>query len=83
MYERVCIICHGPNGDGQGQMYTSELYPFPPASLVNKKVNELPDGQIFHTITYGYGVMGAHANIVRPDDRWKIVLYIRKELQTQ
>ncbi len=81
MFERICFNCHGPHGDGKGYLYTSGLFPFPPASLVNRKVDSIPDGEIFHTITYGYGVMGAHGSIVRPDDRWKIILYIRKELQ--
>ena len=81
MYERICFNCHGPKGDGKGYLFTSGLFPFPPASLVNRKADSIPDGEIFHTITYGYGVMGAHGTIVQPEDRWKIILYIRKELQ--
>lgn len=83
LYDRFCLQCHGPQGDGQGILYTSKLYPLQPASLVNEKVRNLPDGEIFHTITYGYGVMAEHASIIRPEDRWIIVNYIRKELQDQ
>ena len=83
MYTRICLQCHGDLGDGKGRLYTSGVFSFPPASLVNDKVKNLPDGQIFHTITYGYGVMGAHGPVVKPDDRWKIILYIRRELQKQ
>ncbi len=83
LYERFCLQCHGELGDGQGHLFTSKLYPFPPASLVNEKVNGLPDGQIFHTITYGYGVMSEHGSIIPPDDRWKIILYIRNSFQSQ
>ncbi len=68
-------------GNGKGNLYTGTLYPFPPASLINEKVKDIPDGEIFHTITYGYGVMSEHGSIVSPDDRWEIVLYIRNELQ--
>ena len=81
MFTRVCLQCHGPDGDGKGLLYTSGLYPFPPASLVNEKVTSLPDGEIFHTITYGFGVMPEHASIVPVDDRWKIILYIRNNLE--
>ncbi|MGD2034664.1 MAG: cytochrome c [Bacteroidales bacterium] len=81
LFERFCLQCHGPKGDGKGLLYTSQLYPFPPASLVNEKVKGIPDGEIFHTITYGYGVMAEHGTIIPPEDRWKIVLYIRQELQ--
>jgi mono/diheme cytochrome c family protein len=83
LYERYCIHCHGPHGDGQGHLYTSKLYPYPPASLVNEKVRTIEDGQIFHTITYGYGVMGAHGPIIRPEDRWNIIVYIREVLQKE
>lgn len=82
LYERFCLQCHGELGDGQGLLYTSTLYQFPPASLVNEKVKNIPDGEIFHTITYGYGVMAEHGSIILPEDRWKIILYIRQELQT-
>ena len=83
LFERFCLQCHGELGNGQGLLYTSKLYPFPPASLVNEKVTGLPDGQIFHTITYGYGVMAEHGSIIPPNDRWKIILYIRNNLQNQ
>jgi mono/diheme cytochrome c family protein len=83
LFQRFCIHCHGSKGDGLGHLYTSKLYPFPPRSLVNKRVRELPDGQIFHTITYGFGIMGAHGTMIVPEDRWKIVLYIREVLQAK
>jgi hypothetical protein len=44
-------------------------------------MKERPDGEIFHTITLGFGVMGPHGFMIRPEDRWKTILYIRKELQ--
>lgn len=83
LYERFCIHCHGEQGNGQGILYTKKLYPFPPASLVNDRVKNLKDGEIFHSITYGYGVMGAHGTMMKPVDRWNIILYIREELQQE
>jgi hypothetical protein len=44
-------------------------------------VKALRDGEIYHTITVGYGIMGAHGGIVRPEDRWKIILHVRENLQ--
>ena len=73
--------CHGENGDGKGFLFTSGKYPYPPASLINEKVKNVPDGEIFHVITVGWGIMGAHGPLIQPDDRWKIVLYIRNSLQ--
>jgi mono/diheme cytochrome c family protein len=81
-YNRFCINCHGSLADGNGNLFTSGLYNFKPASLVNDKVKNIPDGEIYHVITVGQGVMMAYGGIVRPEDRWKIVMYVR-ELQKQ
>jgi mono/diheme cytochrome c family protein len=81
IYNIFCINCHGTAGDGQGYLFTSKRYPYPPASLVSDKVKSLKDGEIYHTMTVGYGIMGAHGSMIRPEDRWKIILYIRENLQ--
>jgi mono/diheme cytochrome c family protein len=81
LFETFCMVCHGEKGDGKGHLYTSGKYTYPPASLVNDKVKSLPDGAIYHTITLGIGIMGAHGSQISPDDRWKIVAYIRNTLQ--
>ncbi|WKK59005.1 MULTISPECIES: cytochrome c [unclassified Sphingobacterium] len=44
------------------------------------KMSELTDGKIYHTITYGYNSMGAHASQLTPEERWKVVMYVH-ELQ--
>lgn len=83
LYNRYCLNCHGEKGDGQGFLYVEKLYPYPPASLVNDKIVSIADGEIFHTITYGYGVMGAHGSMIGPDERWEIIAYIREMLQKE
>jgi len=80
-YEIFCLSCHGSEGDGQGHLFTSERYPYPPASLVNDEAKALKDGEIYHSITVGYGIMGAHGGMIVPEDRWKIILHIRENLQ--
>ncbi|MCF8303049.1 MAG: cytochrome c [Bacteroidales bacterium] len=81
-YDIFCVNCHGPEGKGNGNLHTSGLYIIKPKSLVNDKMkNEVTDGEIFHVITRGWGVMGAHGAQIDPDDRWAIVNYIREELQ--
>ncbi|MEN8227861.1 MAG: cytochrome c [Bacteroidota bacterium] len=82
-YDIFCISCHGPSGDGQGHLYTSGRYPYPPASLLEEHVKALRDGEIYHSITVGYGIMGAHGGMIRPEERWKIILHIRTNLQNQ
>lgn len=81
VYQNVCLQCHGEKADGKGHLYVSGLYPFPPANipadLLSEKIIKRTDGEIFHTITVGFGIMPAHEIIVRPSDRWKVILYLR------
>jgi len=82
VYTTFCIGCHGITGVGDGRLFTSGLYTLKPLSLAGENAAKLRDGEIFHTITLGIRSMGAHGSQIRPDDRWKLVLYIRK-LQEQ
>lgn len=78
-----CMNCHGDKGDGKGYLFTSGKYPYPPKSLLSDKVRNNPEGEIFHVITAGFGVMSAHGNQVRPEDRWKVAMYVKNVLQKQ
>lgn len=40
-------------------------------------VSDVPAGYIFEVITKGYGAMGDYAAQIKPDDRWRIVAYVR------
>ena len=81
IFQRNCKQCHGEFGDGQGHLYTSKRYPYPPASLISDKMKAKPLGEMFHQVTVGWGIMGAQGPILRPEDRWKVILYVRHELQ--
>ena len=78
IYTTFCIGCHGIEGKGDGHLYTSGLYPIKPLSLSGDTASKLKDGEIYHTITLGIRSMGAHGSQIIPDDRWKLVLYVRK-----
>ena len=77
VYKTFCIGCHGINGAGDGQLFTSGLYPLKPRMLTGSIADKLRDGEIFHTITLGFGSMGAHGSQIRAEDRWVLILYIR------
>jgi len=83
LYKAFCANCHGKAGNGDGHLYTSGKYLVKPRSLVNQTARNLKDGEIFHTISLGFGSMGAHESQIRYDDRWMIVSYIRAELQLE
>jgi mono/diheme cytochrome c family protein len=78
VYTTFCLGCHGITGKGDGHLFKSGLYPLKPLSLSGDTAANLKDGEIFHTITLGIRSMGAHGSQIRPEDRWKIVLYVRK-----
>jgi mono/diheme cytochrome c family protein len=78
VFTTFCVGCHGNMGEGDGNLYTSGLYPVRPRSLISETAFKLRDGEIYHSITLGFGSMGAHGSQIMPDDRWKLVSYIRK-----
>lgn len=83
VYSVYCLNCHGDKGDGKGFLFTSGKYPFPPKSLLSDKVINNPIGEIFHVETVGFGVMPAHGKQIRPEDRWKVAMYVKEVLQKQ
>lgn len=82
IFTTFCIGCHGALGKGDGQLYSSGLYPLKPREISGDVASKLKDGEIYHTITLGFGPMGAHGAQIKPEDRWKLVLYVR-ELQKE
>ncbi len=80
-YRIFCSGCHGLTGDGNGFLFTSKRYAIHPASLISEKMLAAPDADIFHVITAGFQVMGAHGQLIRPDDRWRIAMFVKNELQ--
>lgn len=80
VYTTFCLVCHGPQGNGDGHLFTSGLYPLQPRAISAAPTAQLKDGEIYHTITLGFASMGAYGPQIHPDDRWKVVHYVR-ELQ--
>ena len=78
VYSTFCAGCHGDTGAGDGILFSSGLYPLPPRTLIGNDADKLKDGEIFHSITLGFGSMGAHGSQIRTEDRWKLVHYIRQ-----
>jgi mono/diheme cytochrome c family protein len=76
-----CAICHGPALDGNGPLWKGGEGPFPaaPRNLKDDYTKKLGDGQIYHVITYGKGLMGSYASQVKPEQRWWIIKYIRSK----
>jgi mono/diheme cytochrome c family protein len=83
VFNTFCANCHGEKGDGQGYLFTSKKYPYQPGNLLTEKVRNNPEGEIYHVITVGFGVMHPHGYMIRPQDRWKATMYIKNILHKQ
>lgn len=78
-FQIFCSPCHGYRGLGNGSVVgPSPRFSFPPPSLMSDKIKGWTDGQIYHIVTKGRGLMGSYSAQIDPDDRWKLILYIRK-----
>lgn len=74
LYSANCMHCHGEKGDGNGPMVQSGAY----TGAANLTGLAIAEGQMFYSIYYGKGMMGAHASIVNKKEIWTIVHYIQK-----
>jgi len=77
-YSLFCDHCHGEKGDGNGPMVTLGVYPVQPPAYNAGSSATITAGEIYHTIYYGKGMMGAHASQISEDKRWKIVMYVQQ-----
>lgn len=75
VYLVSCMPCHGSGAQGDGPV-TKHGYPAPP-SLVTGNSIKMPDGQLFHIISYGRANMPPQAGVLSTRDRWAVILYIR------
>jgi mono/diheme cytochrome c family protein len=74
-YDIYCSMCHGAAGYGNG-MVVQRGYRRPPSFHTSQLRNE-PVGHYFDVITNGYGSMPPYRTMIRTEDRWAIIAYIR------
>ena len=75
-YTINCSPCHGQLGDGKGitQKIGAMLVV---GNLHDKRMVDLPDGELFWVITNGRNQMGAYGPNITVEDRWAVVAYLR------
>jgi len=82
LYDRVCVVCHGPAGIG-AQAYIAAKHPTVAAyNLAGPQVQAYTDGYIASMIRMGRGLMPSYQHEFTYYDRWNIVNYVR-ELERQ
>jgi len=78
-YSIYCAVCHGATGGGNG---VASKYNWPViANLLEERIVDMADGEIFNTISHGKNQMYGYGASIPVPDRWAIILYIRA-LQT-
>jgi mono/diheme cytochrome c family protein len=75
VFANFCQVCHGATGQGNGPI-TQSAFP-PPASLLADRAVQMPDGQMFHVLTFGQRNMPAFAAQLSREDRWSVILHVR------
>jgi mono/diheme cytochrome c family protein len=75
LFGKFCVHCHGAAGEGDG-LVGAKLPGAPPS--YKGALKDLPEGKIFHSVTYGKGLMGSHAGQLSKEERWKVVMYVQK-----
>jgi mono/diheme cytochrome c family protein len=83
-----CTPCHGYDGHGQGMIpervkmlggvwQARNLVEAPTADGKGGVVVQMPNGQLFNTISNGFNTMMGYAAQIPAEDRWAIVAYVR------
>ena len=75
IYTKFCLHCHGETGQGDGKVITEGGHP--PPGAYSGPLKDLPEGKMFHTLTYGKGMMGSHASQLNKEERWTVIQYVK------
>ncbi|QQS48463.1 MAG: cytochrome c [Acidobacteriota bacterium] len=74
-YEISCAPCHGKLGDGNGMIV---MRGFRRASSYHQeRLIKAPTSYYYDVITNGFGAMYSYADQLTPEDRWKVIAWIR------
>ncbi len=78
-YTTNCTVCHGEKGEGSeaAKSPVGEKMALKPPSLLSDKIRGWTDGELYHVITVGQGVMGPYASHIPQKYRWQVVNYVR------
>jgi len=75
-YNIYCSPCHSQLGDGNG-FIPSRGFARKPPSFHIARLQKAPLGYFYDVMTNGFGIMPDYASQIPPEDRWKIVAYVR------
>jgi len=80
LFLTYCLPCHGASGKGDGPV--GKIFETEPADLTSDYVkDDLTDGWIWGTITFGSYIMPRYGYDMTPKERWNVVNYIRNVIE--
>jgi len=79
LYLIYCGICHGAKLDGMGPLFGGGEGPFlaAPKNFMADDMKAMPEGTMFHSVTYGKNMMGSYASQLSTKQRWEVIAYIK------
>ena len=81
LYQMTCLVCHGPEGDGEGPVGL-KFVTKAPVNLSEEYTQDQTDGQIFFTLTRGRALMPFYRDALNVEERWHVINYVRSEFGT-
>jgi mono/diheme cytochrome c family protein len=78
MYNRFCIVCHGPDGVGANANIAAKHQMLPLYDVSGAQVAGYSDAYIYAMIRVGRGLMPEYGSRITHFDRWTIVNYVRQ-----
>ncbi len=81
LYLVNCGICHGSKLDGNGPLWKNGDGPYSaaPKNFMDAAMKAMPEGRMFHSVTYGKGQMGSYASQLNTRQRWEVISYVRSK----
>lgn len=81
LYLVNCGICHGTKLDGNGPLWKDGNGPYTaaPKNFMDNDMKAMPEGTMFHSVTYGKGQMGSYASQLNTKQRWEVIAYIKSK----
>lgn len=75
IYLKICSVCHGNKGKGDG--VAASGLTIKPADHTSPNVQLQEDGSLFYELSNGHPPMPAYKTILTANQRWWLISYIR------
>ena len=82
LYEMNCLVCHGPQGRGEGPV-GKKFITKAPVDFNDDYTQDQADGQLFFTLTRGRELMPFYRDALNAEERWNVINYVNHQFGNQ